>query len=46
MCAYGFEDGCGKDGNTWIRRESDTILRKMAENRGFIAKAFAAVDRF
>jgi hypothetical protein len=31
---------------TWIRRESDTILRKMAENGGFIEKALAAVDRF
>jgi hypothetical protein len=30
--------------DTWIRRESDTILRKMAENGSFIAKALAAVD--
>jgi hypothetical protein len=30
--------------DTWIRRESDTILQKMAENGSFIAKALAAVD--
>jgi hypothetical protein len=31
---------------TWIRREAQLISRSLAENRTFLSKVFAAVDRF
>jgi hypothetical protein len=31
---------------TWIRREFHRSCSKMAENRGFVLKLFAALDRF